>query len=124
MTNEVVGKINTLICSIAREETVCLRIKAGILPKQSRIRKIILIDEEASVAEKRVATVNCLKADCPHHPTQSRDDVPLSQFLLDVSFIPCESHVVLLGIPRIEGICSEEITSKGHTLLLRITHVA
>ena len=65
------------------------------------------------MTEKRVATVNCLKADCSHHPTQSRNDVPLSQFLLDVSLIPCESHVVLLGIPRIEGICSEEINIKG-----------
>ena len=61
------------------------------------------------MAKEGVATVNCLKADCPHHPTQSRDDVPLSQILLDVSFIPCQSHVVLLVIPRIEGICSEEI---------------
>ena len=61
------------------------------------------------MAEEGIATINCLKAHCSHHPTQSRDDVPLSQFLLDVSFIACQSHVVLLVIPRIEGICSEEI---------------
>ena len=70
------------------------------------------------MAEEGVATVNCLKADCPHHPTQSRDDVPLSQFLLDVSFIPCQSHVVLWEVLRIEGVCGKEI---GQELIVEST---
>ena len=61
------------------------------------------------MTKEGIAAVNCLKADCPHHPTQSRDDVPLSQFLLDVSFIPCQSHVVLWEVLRIEGVYSKEI---------------
>ena len=68
------------------------------------------------MAEEGVAAVNCLKADCPHHPTQSRDDVPLSQFLLDVSFIPCQTPEVGGVVPGIECVYSEEILLKVITV--------
>ena len=68
------------------------------------------------MTKEGVAAVNCLKADCPHHPTQPRDDVPLSQFLLDVSLIPCQTPEVGRVVPRIECVYSEEILLKVITV--------